>query len=100
MVFIESIGGGDGSIVFFVIDVDAEYDRCFDACFCGNGKCIYSPFGKVILIICDDDESVIICDEDVSISFGEYFVGNPALFDDNFGQISWQLNERPQGLNR
>ncbi len=85
--FIESIGG-DGSILFFVIDEDVEYDWRFDAWFCGNGKCIYSPFGKVTLIICDDDESVIICDEDVSISFGEYFVGNRTMFDNNIGQIS------------
>jgi hypothetical protein len=36
---------------------------------------MYSPFGKAILIIYDDDESVTICDDDASNSFGEYFVG-------------------------
>ena len=35
----------------FINDDDAECDRYFDACFCGNGTCMYSPFGKVILII-------------------------------------------------
>jgi hypothetical protein len=45
---------------------DAEDDRYFGACFCGNGKCIYSPFGKVILIIYDDEEFVTIGDDDLS----------------------------------
>ncbi len=74
VVFIESLYE-DGSILFFIKGDDAGGERYFLACFCGNGKCIYSPFGNVILIIYDDEESVTIYDDDASSSFGEYFVG-------------------------
>ncbi len=63
--FIESLYD-DGLIRFFINDADLDDDRYFGACFCGNGKCIYSPFGKVILIIYDDEEFVTRCDDDVS----------------------------------
>jgi len=67
----------DGSILFFINDDDdVEDERFFCACFCGNGTCIYSPFGKVTPIIYDDEEFVTICDDDVSNSFGESFLGN------------------------
>jgi hypothetical protein len=93
VVCIESLSG-DESILFFINDDDdAEDDRYFVARFCGNGKCIYSPLGKVILIIYND----------VSNGFGEDVFGSSTIFDgndENDVDIWWQLAERPQGLNK
>jgi hypothetical protein len=99
--FIESVYD-DRSIRFFINDADVDEDRYFGACFCGNGKYIYSPFGSVRLIIYDD-ESVTTCDDDVSNSFGESVLGIAIIFEGNDGhvvEISWQLEERPQGLKK
>jgi hypothetical protein len=66
-------------MLFFINDGDDEDDRYFRARFCGNGKCIYSPFGNVTLIICDAD--------DLFNSFEDNFLGNTIISGDTKGNV-------------
>ncbi len=75
----------------------------FFACFWGNGRWTYSPFGRIILIIYVDEEIVVSCNDCMSRPFGESFFGDFIKSDDKeeyVVDISWQLDEWPQGLNK